>query len=285
MPFGAIYGALFFVFVGFRLLLAFVAPGAGPFGATGPFLALCALAVAVGLLLLRTWARWIGVLLGAALFVLAVPLAGGANPVTGLLVATGSLAAVLLLALPATGNVRGSLEGRPAPAPRLGRWSAQLAAIGAIGAVAVIGWSAWRAGTESPAAASPVAPETTTPRRVEWANFGAGMERARSEGKPVLVNFVVDWCGYCRKMDRTTWRDPAVIDRLGDLVAVKVNAEQARPTGGPAGRDLAARYGVSTYPALVMLGPDGRELARRRGYQDSRELLRWLDGLAKRFGA
>ena len=67
--------------------------------------------------------------------------------------------------------------------------------------------------------------------------------------------------------------------------AVKVDAEQAQQAGGYSGRELAARFGVTGFPTLVLLDGEGRVLARTSGYQDSRGLLRWLDGAAGRSGA
>jgi thioredoxin-related protein len=78
-------------------------------------------------------------------------------------------------------------------------------------------------------------------------------------------------------MNKTTFKDPQVVDRLNELVAVKVNAEDGSERDGYSGRDLAARYGVSGYPTLMVLSPDGRVLARRSGYLSATEFLTWVN--------
>ena len=77
-------------------------------------------------------------------------------------------------------------------------------------------------------------------------------------------------------MARSTWRAAAVAERLEELVTVKVDAEGDRPTGGFTGRQLAERYGVSGYPAQLLLSPDGAVVARHDGYQTARQLLDWV---------
>jgi thiol:disulfide interchange protein len=120
-------------------------------------------------------------------------------------------------------------------------------------------------------------PSSAIAKRVAWNGFGEGLLRARREGKPVLATFVTDWCPYCTKMARKTWRTSSVASRLDAVVPVRVDAEEARASGGPSGSELAARYGVSGFPVQILLDGEGRVLARYDGYQTPRQLLGWLD--------
>ncbi len=97
------------------------------------------------------------------------------------------------------------------------------------------------------------------------------MARARAEGKPVLATFVTDWCPYCSKMGKQTWRAAEVAERMADFVPVRVDAEKS-------GAQVAARYGVGGYPAQFLLDADGSVISRFDGYQSPRELLSWIDG-------
>ena len=110
----------------------------------------------------------------------------------------------------------------------------------------------------------PVAGETITNHgavTVEWEkDFSAAIERAQSEGKPVLVNFYADWCVWCKRLESTTLRDAKVAALLSDrVVPVNLNVEGD-------GRELSNRYRVDGLPTVLVLDANGREIGRIPGY-------------------
>ncbi|MBK7860507.1 MAG: thioredoxin domain-containing protein [Archangiaceae bacterium] len=114
---------------------------------------------------------------------------------------------------------------------------------------------------------------------VDWQPWEAEtFERARSEGRYLLVDCAAEWCHWCHVMDDTTYRDPRVLEALEKrFVAVKVDID-ARP-------DLAERYGEWGWPATIVLSPDAQELGKFRGYLPPERLLEQLgrlDGAAAR---
>ena len=82
----------------------------------------------------------------------------------------------------------------------------------------------------------------------------------------VLVDFYTVWCGPCKKLDETTWKDQGVRDWLSkEAVCLKVDAEKDEP--------LAAKYRINVYPTLLLLRPDGNEIDRLVGYRDAKTFL------------
>lgn len=83
--------------------------------------------------------------------------------------------------------------------------------------------------------------------------------------EPVVVKFGAEWCGPCRMLDPQL---DQLERNLGGLVAVvRVNVDEHR--------DLAAHYGVSAIPRLLLIH-HGEVLADRTGYADHRDLQNWV---------
>jgi thiol:disulfide interchange protein len=109
---------------------------------------------------------------------------------------------------------------------------------------------------------------------VEWGrDLPAALSRARSEGKPVVVNFYADWCVWCKRLDSTTLRDAQVASLLRDrVVPVSLDVDGD-------GRDLSVRYSVEGLPTILVLDADGREIGRIPGYMPPTGFLERIEEL------
>jgi thiol-disulfide isomerase/thioredoxin len=97
-------------------------------------------------------------------------------------------------------------------------------------------------------------------------SYDAALTAADKEDKVVMVDFFTTWCGPCKKLDATTWKDDGVLAWADDnAVAVKIDAEKEL--------DLAKRYKVDAYPTIVLLDSGGREIDRLVGYRDAPTFL------------
>jgi len=124
-------------------------------------------------------------------------------------------------------------------------------------------------------AGAPLEPPAQPLLAIKWEKkFDEAIKKAQRAGKPLVVDFWAEWCGWCHRLDRTTYADPAVIRRAQDgFIAVKVNVEGSRRE-----LEVAARYRVGArLPVILFLSPQGRQLFRIDGYQGPGQFPRTLE--------
>ncbi len=149
------------------------------------------------------------------------------------------------------------------------RWSLGVAVVGLAAAIGC--------GGEATREPGPPGAEAVVSHRqavVRWeSDWERAFERARSEGRPVLVNFYADWCVWCKRLETTTLRDPKVADLLATrVVPLKLDVDRE-------GREPAARFEVDGLPTLVLLGADGAVLGRFSGYMPPGAFLDTVAGM------
>lgn len=94
----------------------------------------------------------------------------------------------------------------------------------------------------------------------------SAMVTARTQGKPVLVDFYADWCLECKRLERNTFKDRAVQAALGNFTLLRADVTAA----DPADNALLQHFELLGPPAVLLFDTNGEELRRHRliGYLD-----------------
>src|SRR5262245_56806606 len=103
-------------------------------------------------------------------------------------------------------------------------------------------------------------------QQVNWRHdYNAARKEASEKGRPILIDFGTESCFWCKKLDLTTFRDPAVAALLNEqFVALKVDAEREAL--------LTESLRIQQFPTLVLAGPEGKILGVLEGYQEAPRL-------------
>jgi thioredoxin-like negative regulator of GroEL len=100
-------------------------------------------------------------------------------------------------------------------------------------------------------------------------DYEAAVNASKRSQRPLLLDFGATWCGPCKKLEATTFKDREVSATIQNgYVAVKIDVDR--------NPELAAKFGVKAYPTIVLVAPDGREIARRSGYVEPGPFLQWI---------
>ncbi len=86
--------------------------------------------------------------------------------------------------------------------------------------------------------------------------FDAVLEKARREGRPVMIDFFAEWCEACKELDREVYVEADVVDEAKRFVAIKVDATNP----DEAIDELFSRYRIQGLPTVVFIDGQGQVL-------------------------
>jgi len=93
----------------------------------------------------------------------------------------------------------------------------------------------------------------------------------KASSKPVMLDFYADWCVSCKELEGITFKDPAVIDRLGDFTLLKADVTENNDDD----KAMQAKFGVVGPPALIFWDKNNKEIkaAQIVGYKNPEDFL------------
>jgi thioredoxin-related protein len=128
-------------------------------------------------------------------------------------------------------------------------------------------------------------------QEIKWMSWEEAAAANDKQPKKIFVDIYTDWCGWCKKMDASTFMEPDVIQELNEkFYSVKLNAEQKESifwrdqefkwfAGGRSGVHKLAYDlldGQMSYPTFVILDQEYSRILASPGYQDGKTLLKEL---------
>ncbi len=112
-----------------------------------------------------------------------------------------------------------------------------------------------------------------TPPVFDTRPYSEARKAAESANKWFIVKATAVWCGPCKQMDKTTWRDAKVVSWIEtNAIAVALDVDREP--------QVAADLGIEAMPTMIAF-KDGQEFDRVVGYKSPADFLAWLEGLAR----
>ena len=123
---------------------------------------------------------------------------------------------------------------------------------------------------------------------IHWMSFEEAVERCANEPKMVFIDVYTDWCGWCKRMDQSTFANPVIAKYMNEhFYAVKFDAERQdtitfqghefvgvmRPDGRRGAHQLAQAWlrGKMSYPSYVLMNEEMKAIQVIGGYQEAQQ--------------
>ncbi|MEY8759609.1 thioredoxin family protein [Chryseobacterium tongliaoense] len=92
--------------------------------------------------------------------------------------------------------------------------------------------------------------------------------KAKKENKLVFIDAYASWCGPCKMMEKNVFTKKSVGDYYNtNFVNARFDMEKGE------GREIAAKYGVRSYPTYLFLNGDGELISQNMGYMEESMFL------------
>jgi tetratricopeptide (TPR) repeat protein len=101
---------------------------------------------------------------------------------------------------------------------------------------------------------------------IRWrTDYNTARKEAEAKKLPMLIDFITEPCGFCHKMDQTTFSDPRVANMINErFIPLKINNK--------VDEKLARAVNIGLFPTIVLAGPDGLILKSKIGWHPADEL-------------
>jgi thioredoxin-related protein len=127
--------------------------------------------------------------------------------------------------------------------------------------------------------------------KINWMSFEEAVAATQKNPKKIFIDVYTDWCGWCKRMDATTFVDPTLVKYMNEkFYAVKLDDETqdtinfagtayVNPNPGVKRSTHQLAYsilnGQMSYPTVV-IWYEGNNIHPLPGYRQANELLLYL---------
>jgi len=124
--------------------------------------------------------------------------------------------------------------------------------------------------------------EKEADQEINWVSIEEAQKLTQQEPRKIIMDVYTDWCGWCKKMDKTTFSDAEVVEYVNEnFYAVKFDAEaekkfdfKGQEFSNP---EFTRALRVSGYPTVVFFSEDFGKFQPVSGYRKAGEFLKMLE--------
>lgn len=120
------------------------------------------------------------------------------------------------------------------------------------------------------------------PNKINWLTIEEAQALSEENPKKVIMDVYTDWCGWCKKMDKTTFADEKVVEYVNDnFYAVKLKADSNDKVtfkGQEFSKgELARALRVTGYPTIVFFDESFGRFQPVSGFRPADDFLKLLE--------
>jgi thioredoxin-related protein len=101
-------------------------------------------------------------------------------------------------------------------------------------------------------------------------NFQEALMKANDENKLVFLDIHASWCGPCKKLKKSTFKNEEVGTYFNNnYISIAIDGETKE------GIELVKKYNIKGYPTLIIIDKNGKLLTQNVGFIKPQIMIDW----------
>ena len=114
---------------------------------------------------------------------------------------------------------------------------------------------------------------------VKWGNdIDLALNLASISNKIIMIEFMAEWCLPCKKMEKETFSNERVIEKLNEFILVKIDIDEQQNIA-KAYNGNARKYGGIGVPNILFLDKEKNIVHRIVGFHNANQLITVMDSV------
>ncbi len=98
--------------------------------------------------------------------------------------------------------------------------------------------------------------------------YTEALAKAKAENKPIFLDVYATWCGPCKKLKKTTFKDEMAGDYFNkNFICIAIDGETQE------GAAIIHKYRVRSYPTLIIADYEGNMRTKTTGFLQPQVLI------------
>lgn len=115
--------------------------------------------------------------------------------------------------------------------------------------------------------------------KIQWLyDLNTALTLAKQQDKPLMIDFMAEWCPPCHRMDDSTFNNPTVIQKASSFIPLRIDVDKHGDIANKYNSN-AEKYGGIGIPNVLFMTGDELKLRHVIGYRGPDTFIDVMDSV------